>query len=155
MKDKLIIALDVETAAQARELVTRLRDVAGMFKVGSQLFTAEGPQIVREIVQGGGRVFLDLKFHDIPNVVASAAVEATRLGVSLFTIHAVGGREMLKRATEAVAQAAERENLARPNVIAVTVLTSADKNTLAEVGIDSGLETQVRNCARLAEECGV
>lgn len=155
VKDKLIIALDVETATQAREFVAVLRDVAGMFKVGSQLFTAAGPQIVREIVEGGGRVFLDLKFHDIPNVVAAAAVEATRLGVSLFTVHALGGREMLRRTAEAVAQAAERESLARPRVLAVTVLTSADKQTLAEVGIASELETQVRNCARLAEECGV
>src|ERR1051325_11857886 len=109
-KDKLIVVLDVESARRALDIFHTLKDVAGMFKVGSQLFTAAGPQIVREIVSGGGRVFLDLKFHDIPNVVASAAVEATRLGASPFTVHALGGRGMLRRTAEAVASVSERES---------------------------------------------
>src|SRR5947208_13516509 len=134
-KDRLIVALDVETAREAFNLFCALRDVAGMFKIGSQLFTAEGPGIVRDIVHGGGRVFLDLKFHDIPNTVAAAGVEAARLGVSIFNIHASGGGEMMRRTAAAVAETAARENLTPPRVIAVTLLTSLDANDLAEIGI--------------------
>src|SRR5258706_8164767 len=100
-KDKLIVALDVDSAARALDLFARLRDIVGMFKIGSQLFTAAGPDIVRQIVARGGRVFLDLKFHDIPNTVAAAGIEASRLGVSIFNVHASGGAEMLKHTTAA------------------------------------------------------
>ncbi|MEP6635740.1 MAG: orotidine 5'-phosphate decarboxylase / HUMPS family protein, partial [Acidobacteriota bacterium] len=120
-KDKLIVALDVETAQEARELVSALRDFVGMFKIGSQLFTAAGPNLVREIVKSGVRIFLDLKFHDIPNTVSAAGVEATRLGVSIFNVHAAGGSEMMRRTAEAVSSMAEKEGLTRPAVIAVTV----------------------------------
>jgi len=96
-KERLIVALDVEAADRALDLFEALRNVAGMFKVGSHLFTAAGPDIVRQIVARGGRVFLDLKFHDIPNTVAAAGIEATRLGVSIFNVHASGGAEMMKR----------------------------------------------------------
>ncbi len=153
--NKLIVALDVETVARARELFAALCEVAGMFKIGSQLFTAAGPNFVREIVAAGSRVFLDLKFHDIPNTVASASREATRLGVSIFDVHAAGGSEMLKRAAEAVTEASEREGLQRPTVIAVTVLTSADAATLAEVGVASDPQTQVLKLAQLAASCGI
>src|ERR671939_1861090 len=112
-KDRLIVALDVETAREAFNLFCALREVAGMFKIGSQLFTAEGPGIVRDIVRTGGRVFLDLKFHDIPNTVAAAGVEAARLGVSIFNIHACGGSEMMRRTADAVIEATEREGFAR------------------------------------------
>ncbi|MDT7543050.1 MAG: orotidine-5-phosphate decarboxylase [Acidobacteriota bacterium] len=155
MSNKLIVALDVETAAQARELVARVRDHVGMFKVGSQLFTAVGPEIVREIVGDGGRVFLDLKFHDIPNTVASAAREAVRLGVSIFNVHAFGGREMMRRAAESATETAEREGLERPNVIAVTVLTSFDSATLGDLGITFTPEAQATLLARLASTCGL
>src|ERR1051325_2509609 len=101
-RNKLIIALDVETPAEARRLVESLRGLAGMFKIGSQLFTSAGPELVGEIVNSGERVFLDLKFHDIPNTVAAAAVEATRLGVSMFNVHASGGSTMMRRTAEAV-----------------------------------------------------
>src|SRR3954469_2961314 len=101
-KDRLIVALDVETAREAFNLFCALRDLAGMFKIGSQLFTAEGPGIVRDIVHGGGRVFLDLKFHDIPNTVAAAGVEAARLGVSIFNVHSCGGSEMMRRTADSV-----------------------------------------------------
>src|SRR4051812_10891355 len=107
LQSKLIIALDVETADEARRLVDSLSGVAGMFKVGSQLFTAAGPELVREIVNKGERVFLDLKFHDIPNTVAAAAVEATRLGVSMFNVHATGGSVMMTRTAEAVSECAQ------------------------------------------------
>src|SRR5213080_3022280 len=135
-KERLIVALDVEAADRALDLLAALRDVAGMFKVGSQLFTAAGPDIVRQIVARGGRVFLDLKFHDIPNTVAAAGIEATRLGVSIFNVHASGGSEMMKRTAEAVAETATREGLAKPVVIGVTLLTSVDLETLRQIGID-------------------
>jgi orotidine-5'-phosphate decarboxylase len=154
-KNRLIIALDVETAREARELVTMLRDYAGMFKIGSQLFTASGPSIVREIVEAGCGVFLDLKFHDIPNTVAAAGVEAARLGVSIFNVHASGGSEMMRRTVEAVGDVSSREGLARPRIIAVTVLTSTDAATLSEIGVASEPEAQVRKLARLAEACGL
>ncbi|MDX6695588.1 MAG: orotidine-5'-phosphate decarboxylase [Blastocatellia bacterium] len=154
-ENKLIIALDVETVGRARELVGALRDVAGMFKIGSQLFTAAGPEFVREIVAAGSRVFLDLKFHDIPSTVAAAGREAARLGVSIFNVHAAGGSEMMKRTAEAVAEVSEREGLARPKVIAVTVLTSSDAATLKEVGLMFEPGEQVARLARLAAECGL
>lgn len=153
--NKLIVALDVETPLRARELFSALRDVAGMFKIGSQLFTAAGPGFVREIVAAGSRVFLDLKFHDIPNTVAAASREAARLGVSIFNVHAAGGSEMMRRTAEAVTEVSEREVLPRPIVIAVTVLTSADAATLDEVGVPFNPQEQVLKLARLAESCGI
>jgi orotidine-5'-phosphate decarboxylase len=153
--NRLIVALDVETASEARELFKELKDVAGMFKIGSQLFTAAGPPLVREIVAAGGRIFLDLKFHDISNTVAAAGVEATRLGVSIFNVHALGGSEMMRRTAAAVALTAEREGIPRPSVIGVTVLTSADDATLAEVGIATDTQAQVSRLARLAQASGL
>src|SRR5687767_7568561 len=134
-RNKLIVALDVPAIQQARELVALLGNEVGMFKVGSQLFTAAGPDFVREIVKSGVGVFLDLKFHDIPNTVAAAAVEATRLGVSIFNVHASGGSEMMERTAHAVAETSEQEQLPKPAVIAVTLLTSANEATLREIGI--------------------
>src|SRR4029079_13859846 len=135
--NKLIIALDVDTAQKARELVSALRGVAGRFKIGSQLFTAAGRDLVREIISSGERIFLDLKYHDIPNTVAQAGVEATRLGVTIFNLHASGGSEMMQRTADAVSNCAETEGIPRPLVIAVTVLTSANDATLREVGHDA------------------
>src|SRR6266576_974113 len=103
-RDRLIVALDVDSESRALELHESLRDCVGMFKIGMQLFTAAGPELVRKIVDRGSRIFLDLKYHDIPNTVAMAAVEATRLRVSMFNVHASGGREMMKRASDAVAE---------------------------------------------------
>ena len=125
-KDKLIVALDVDSSERALELVALLRDSVGMFKIGMQLFTAAGPDIVRRIIATGGRIFLDLKYHDIPNTVSRAGIEAVRLGVSIFNIHASGGMEMMKRTADAVTETASREGLAKPKVIAVTLLTSLD-----------------------------
>ncbi|HEY9285548.1 MAG TPA: orotidine-5'-phosphate decarboxylase [Pyrinomonadaceae bacterium] len=155
MNNKLIVALDVETPAKAREVFAAVREHAGMFKIGSQLFTAAGPEFVREIVRAGSRVFLDLKFHDIPNTVAAAAREAARLGVSLLNVHALGGREMMRRAAESVAETAARENFARPAVIAVTVLTSSDAATLTELGLPFTPESQATLLARLASASGM
>jgi orotidine-5'-phosphate decarboxylase len=154
-KDKLIVALDVDSAARAFDLFDSLRDVGGMFKIGSQLFTAAGPDIVRKIVAKGGRVFLDLKFHDIPNTVAAASIEAARLGVSIFNVHASGGTEMMTRAAEAVAATAKREGVPKPKVIAVTLLTSLDSAALRQIGISGDAETSVANLARAAATCGL
>jgi orotidine-5'-phosphate decarboxylase len=155
LKNKLIVALDVETKREALDLFSALKDVAGMFKIGSQLFTATGPELVREIVRAGASIFLDLKFHDIPNTVASAGVEAARLGVSILDVHACGGSEMMCRTAEAVAQTAEREGIPRPLVIGITVLTSFDDSTLAETGFSSTTQEQVRRMARLADAAGL
>lgn len=155
VRDKLIVALDVETEQRAREIFAALKGQAGMFKIGSQLFTAAGPRIVREIVAAGGRVFLDLKFHDIPNTVAAASREAARLGVSIFNVHALGGGEMMRRAADAVSETASREGFERPRVIAVTVLTSADTGALAEVGINASPATEVSVLATFAARSGL
>jgi len=154
-RDKLVVALDVDTANRAFDLFDSLRDVVGMFKIGSQLFTAAGPDIVRKILAKGGRVFLDLKFHDIPNTVAAASIEAARLGVSIFNVHASGGTEMMTRAAEAVSETAKREGVPKPKVIAVTLLTSLDSAALRQIGISGDAETSVANLARAAATCGL
>lgn len=154
-KDRIIVALDVATAAEARELVAELGGLVGAFKVGSQLFTAAGPESVRELAGAGHRIFLDLKFHDIPNTVANAAVEAARLGVWMLNVHALGGREMMQRAADAVRSVCEKEGIARPLVIAVTVLTSSDDAVLRQVGIHASAEEQVIRLALLAADCGL
>ena len=153
-KDKLIIALDVETPTKALDLVRQLHDVAGMFKVGSQLFTATGPQIVRDILALGSRVFLDLKFHDIPHQVAGAARSAAELGVSLFTVHASGGSEMMRRAVESVDEVAQRGGV-RSKVLAISVLTSIDATILSQIGITSSPGESVVRLVKLAESSGV
>lgn len=155
VKDKLIVALDVETADRALGLVNELRDVAGMFKIGSTLFTAVGPSIVKEIVGSGSRVFLDLKFHDIPHQVAGAARSAAELGVSLFTVHASGGAEMMKRAAEAVSEVADRRGIARPAVLAISVLTSVDAAILSEIGVSDSPAEAVMRLVKLAAASGV
>lgn len=154
-KNKLIVALDVDNPKKALELVGALRGIPGMFKVGMQLFTAAGPALVREIINRGERVFLDLKYHDIPNTVALAGVEATRLGVSIFNLHATGGSEMMSRTAEAISECALAEGIARPLVIAVTVLTSANEDTVAEVGFGSAPSELVPRLALLAEASGM
>lgn len=154
-QEKLIVALDVETAPRALDLFEALCETVGMFKIGSQLFTAAGPEILRKIVARGGRIFLDLKFHDIPNTVAAAGIEATRLGVSIFNVHASGGAEMMNRTAEAVAETATREGLAKPKVIAVTLLTSLDQKSLEQIGFDNEPRSLVARLARMAEDCGL
>src|SRR6476661_2836621 len=126
-----------------------------MFKVGSQLFTLAGPQTVKDIIGSGAKLFLDLKFHDIPHQVAGAARAATELGVSLFTLHASGGTEMMQRAVEAVTETAARTGATRPAVLAVSVLTSIDAATLAQIGVNSTPEQSVLRLVKLAEQAGV
>ena len=154
-KDRIVVALDVETGARALELVRALRGQVGLFKVGKQLFTAEGPDLVRRIIAAGERVFLDLKYHDIPATVSRAGVEAARLGVSIFNVHASGGREMMRETAHAVADFCARERLRRPAVLAVTVLTSMDNAALAETGVPATAAEQVARLAQLAKECAM
>jgi orotidine-5'-phosphate decarboxylase len=155
-KEKLIVALDVERADEARRLFHELRGAAGMFKVGSQLFPSAGPEFVRELVAAGARVFLDLKFHDIPATVAAAARRAVQLGVHLFNVHASGGSEMMRRAADATAEEAARLGVERPRLIAVTVLTSMDAAALVETGVAAAsVEEHVRRLARLADASGL
>lgn len=153
--DKLIVALDVDTPSEALSLVKQLHNVAGMFKIGSQLFTLAGPQIVKDVIDSGAKVFLDLKFHDIPHQVAGSARSAAQLGVSLFTVHASGGLEMMQRAVQAVTDVAERNGMPRAKVLAVSVLTSMDANTLSQIGVNSDPEESVRRLVKLAAEAGV
>jgi len=154
MKNKLIIALDVETPTKALELVGQLHSVAGMFKVGSQLFTTAGPQIVHDILAHDSRVFLDLKFHDIPHQVAGAARSAAELGVSLFTIHASGGSEMMQRAVESVNEVAAKGGF-RSAVLAISVLTSIDSTILSQIGVTATPAESVLRLVKLAEASGV
>jgi len=148
-RDRLIVALDVPGAAQARQLVQSLGETVNTYKIGKQLFTAEGPHLVRELVSSGRRVFLDLKFHDIPNTVAEAVRSAADLGVAMLTVHASGGRKMLEAAAEAAAQSASK-----PLVLAVTVLTSLSDSDLQEIGVAGNVLTQVLRLGALARSAG-
>ncbi len=148
-RDRLIVALDVSSAAEARQIVQSIGEAANTYKIGKQLFTAEGPQIVRDLVASGRKVFLDLKFHDIPNTVASAVREAAKLNISMLTVHASGGSKMLRAAAEAAAQSP-----AKPMVLAVTVLTSLSDADLAELGVPSDVQTQVLRLGSLALNAG-
>jgi orotidine-5'-phosphate decarboxylase len=154
-KDKIIIALDVSSADAALRLAQKLNGHVGMFKVGKEAFTAEGPALARGLLFEGNQVFLDLKFHDIPNTVRAAAHQAGMLGVSLVTIHASGGRKMIAAAMEGVCAAAKARGVAQPTrVLAVTALTSLSAEDLAEVGFQGSPEEVVVRLARLAQSAG-
>ena len=152
--DQLLVALDVDTAAEARALAERLRGAVGGFKIGSRLFTSEGPAVVDALVSRGDRVFLDLKFHDIPHTVEGAVAAATRLGVWMVNVHASGGSAMLRAARRAADEEADRRSRPAPLVIAVTMLTSLDQQALNEVGFGESMASQVARLAGLAEHCG-
>ena len=154
-KDRIIVALDVPTAVDALNIVDELKNEVGAFKVGLQLFTSAGPEFVRKLVNTGARVFLDLKFHDIPNTVAKASVEAARLGVWMFNVHASGGGEMMRQVSAEVGEVSEREGLERPLIIAVTVLTSSNNDTLKEIGVVAETQPQVLKLAELTAKCGL
>jgi len=180
MRDKLIVALDLPSSNAATQMAERLRGHVGMFKVGSELFTAEGPVPVRYLVTAGHRVFLDLKFHDIPNTVRAAARQAAELGVSMVNLHASGGRKMMEAALEGARSLAGESRgpqkpgaalpepatgnagrpqgpplQARPKVLAVTILTSLDGRDLEELGILGRPVEAVVRLARLAQSAGL
>ncbi len=148
-RERLIVALDVASASEARSIAAAVGDTAGIYKIGKQLFTAEGPHLVRELVGSGRRVFLDLKFHDIPNTVAAVVREAAKLGVSMLSVHASGGARMLQEAVSAAA--ASRPS---PLVLAVTVLTSLTDEDLQQTGVSGRVVDQVLRLAALARAQG-
>lgn len=155
-QDRLVLALDVDSRQEALDLVAELSDRVGMFKVGHQLFTAFGPDIVRNIRDLGGRVFLDLKYHDIPNTVAKASAEAVKLGVSIFNVHALGGLDMMKAAAETARETADKHGLSLPTMLAVTILTSMNEKSLRrELKITRSLQREVCHLGRLAQRAGM
>jgi orotidine-5'-phosphate decarboxylase len=155
MRNPIIVALDVPAADAALKLVEQLAPVSGGFKIGGELFTSAGPDIVKKIRALGGMVFLDLKFHDIPNTVAKAVVVAVQLDVQMLTVHASGGTEMLKAAEDAAQETAWKLGRTPPLVLGVTVLTSLDTGALREIGFDVNVEYQVRRLASVATKAGL
>jgi orotidine-5'-phosphate decarboxylase len=155
MRNPIIVALDVPAADAALKLVEKLAPVAGGFKVGSELFTAAGPDVVRRIRERGALVFLDLKYHDIPNTVAHAVAAAVRLDVQMLTVHAGGGTDMLKAAEQAAQETAWQLGHAPPLVLGVTVLTSLDAGALREIGLDVNVDYQARRLAGVANKAGL
>ncbi|GAB4112526.1 MAG: orotidine-5'-phosphate decarboxylase [Candidatus Caldatribacteriota bacterium] len=155
-KERLIIALDVDNLKIAGNLVDKLGEYVNIFKIGNQLFTAEGTQAIKMLKEKGKEVFLDLKFHDIPNTVARAAEAATRLGVYIFNLHISGGLEMMRAAVEASRNASLTWKIRKPIILGVTILTSINQKILEEeIGIKKSLEEQVANLAKLAQAAGL
>ncbi len=148
-RDRLIIALDLPSAVQARQVINTIGEAVTTFKIGKQLFTAEGPGIVRDLLSSGRKVFLDLKFHDIPNTVGWAVKSAAQLGVSMLTVHASGGSKMLRAAVEAAEQSATK-----PMILAVTVLTSMSDSDLQDIGVSGNVLAQVLRLGALARAAG-
>jgi orotidine-5'-phosphate decarboxylase len=155
IRNRLIFALDVDSPEEAERLVGELAREVGVFKVGKQLFLSGGPEVVRMIQRHGADVFLDLKFHDIPYTVARAGIEAARLGVRFFDLHASGSFEMMERTQVEVARVCRREGVRRPKILAVTVLTSLRRSDLRRVGVADEVEHQVVRLARLARKAGM
>ena len=153
--DQLLVALDVEQGARALQLVEQLNGLVGGVKIGSRLFTLEGPSLVKRIADTGMRVFLDLKFHDIPNTVAQAVEAATLTGAWMINVHASGGVPMMEAAAKAAVATARMARRPKPLVIAVTVLTSMDEPTLHEVGVSRPLMEHVVELARMAQRAGL
>ena len=154
-KSRLIFALDVDCFEDAEKWVKLLHEKVGVFKVGKQLFTRCGPDVVRMIRGEGGAVFLDLKYHDIPNTVAMAGLEACRLGVGMFNVHALGGPEMMRETVAKADALMPRGSAGRPLLLAVTILTSSTEETLRAVGIDRPVGEMVSRLARLAKDAGM
>ena len=154
--ERIIIAFDVENKCEALQLAEKLGDKARFVKIGSQLYTREGPSIVNELKSMGKRIFLDLKYHDIPNTVAKSAEAAVALGVDIFNIHVSGGMAMARACVESVNKASEKYGVKRPVVLGVTILTSFDENEIKNVwGFDCSITEQVERMALLAKESGL
>ena len=154
-RDSLIVALDVNSISEAESLAKELSPYTATFKIGFELFLAGGAEIVRRVTATGAGVFLDLKFHDIPNTIASAALVAERIGVKMFNVHAMGGTAMMKRTAAAVQEASLRHGAKRPLILGVTVLTSMNDADLAEVGVGSPAQDQVKRLALLCKASGL
>ncbi|MCI0483189.1 MAG: orotidine-5'-phosphate decarboxylase [candidate division NC10 bacterium] len=154
-RDRLILALDLPSLESAEEIVKQMQGTIHLFKVGLALFTAAGPRVINRIHEEGGRVFLDLKFHDIPQTVAAAVAKAVEWRVFMLDLHAAGGREMMQAAAQAAVEKAEAIGIERPRLIGVTVLTSLTQGDLQTLGIGSGVEEQALALASLAKESGL
>jgi len=155
-RDRIILALDVPDYDEALEIIKRFGEEVEIYKVGSELFTSAGPKIIEKINSIGKKVFLDLKFHDIPTTVSRAALAAARLGVFMFNIHTMGGHDMMKSTVDAIVRSALKSNAARPRILGVTLLTSIDQDTLRnELGIQHSLRAQVKHLAKLAYNAGL
>ncbi len=155
-REKIILALDVSDEHYALEIIDKFKDYVEIFKVGLELFTACGPQIVHEINRRKKKIFLDLKFHDISNTVIKAALNATKLGVYMFNLHASGGLEMMRRCKEAVVELCLKENLQKPKILGVTVLTGLSQDVLKdELGVQHSLRTHVKQLSKLSKEAGL
>lgn len=155
-KDKLILALDVNDPGYALEIVDRFSEWVTTFKVGLELFSSGGPDVVKKIHDRGKKVFLDLKFHDIPNTVLRAAGVVARLGVHMFNLHASGGSEMMRRTRDAVVEISIKENISRPKILAVTVLTSISQEEFkGELGFQHSIRTHVKHLASMAHQAGL
>lgn len=154
-QQRLIFALDVDSLAEARRWVELLQGQVGVFKIGKQLFTKCGPEVVSLVQAGGAEVFLDLKYHDIPNTVAMAGREALRLGVRMFNVHALGGFEMMAALVAAIDKVCPHGRPERPLLLAVTILTSSNDETLRQIGIDQPVRVMVPRLAKLAQEAGM
>jgi orotidine-5'-phosphate decarboxylase len=155
MRNPIIVALDVPSAEKALKLAEALMQVAGGFKVGSELFASAGPEVVRQLRQMGAPVFLDLKFHDIPNTVARAVAAAVQMDIQMLTVHTVGGTEMLKAAEQVAQESAWRLGHTPPLVLGVTVLTSLDGKALSKIGLDPNVSRQVRRLTNMANQAGL
>jgi orotidine-5'-phosphate decarboxylase len=155
VKNPIIAALDVSDAEQAIELAEAIAPAVGAFKIGKELFVSAGPDIVKRVRDTGASVFLDLKFHDIPNTVAKAVASATRLDVQMLTVHCCGGSTMLQGALKGATEVAEQTNNEPPLVLGVTVLTSMDESDLNEVGVGKTPQDQVIDLAKMATESGL
>jgi orotidine-5'-phosphate decarboxylase len=155
IRDRLIVALDVENLSEAERVVETLLPVVKIFKVGAQLFTSVGPRIISVIQAKGGKVFLDLKYHDIPHTVAKAVEIATERGVYMLTVHAQGGLKMMKEAIDAARNRAKEKNLTRPILLGVTVLTSMEKEDFSLLGIGRRIDEQVLHLTRLVLKAGL
>jgi len=155
-RGRLVLALDVDDLKSAEDLVDKLKDYVGVFKIGSQLFTSEGIKVIEMVNQKGGKVFLDLKFHDIPNTVKGAAESATKLGVYMFNIHASGGYEMMKAAADAARKTSIKLGIKKPFILGVTVLTSINQEILKkEIGVNKNVKEHVVHLAKLAKSAGL
>ena len=155
-KERIILALDVPEYKEAVTIVNKFKKEIEIFKVGSELFTSAGPKIVEKIHSMGKKVFLDLKFHDIPNTAAKSALAVARLGVFMFNVHTLGGLKMMKESASSISRFALEHNVDRPRLIGVTILTSIDQRTMqSELGIDMRMSAQVKHLAGLAKRAGL
>lgn len=154
-KDRLIVALDVPSADDALKIVDEIGSNVGAFKIGLELFTSSGPDFVRRLCGEGHRIFLDLKFHDIPNTVAGAVLSASRLGVWMMNVHCLGGKEMLLRAKDALDSVDHKGNFGKPLLIGVTILTSHGENDLSFIGLANKIDENVERLSMLAKDCGL